>query len=69
MIERVMLERGVSTGIQASSMRGMPTSPSTTHGDGPSHERRTKHKDDLANTKLIPSILPAYLPPLSSAIK
>jgi hypothetical protein len=27
-----------------------------------------KHRDDIANAKLIPSILPAYLPPLSGAI-
>jgi hypothetical protein len=29
MIERVMLERGVSIGVQASSMRGLQASPST----------------------------------------
>jgi hypothetical protein len=58
----------MSKGIQASSTRTMQASPSTAHGDGPSHERRTKHKDDLVNAKLILSILPAYLPPLSSTI-
>jgi hypothetical protein len=45
-------------------------SPSTARA-GPSRpvdEKRTKHKDDLANAKLIPSILPAYIPPLSGAI-
>jgi hypothetical protein len=29
MTERVMSERGVSTGVQASSMRGLSASPST----------------------------------------
>jgi hypothetical protein len=29
---------------------------------------RTKHKDDMANVNLVPSILPAYIPPLSGAI-
>jgi hypothetical protein len=29
---------------------------------------RTKHRDDLVNAKLIPSILPAYIPPLSGAM-
>jgi hypothetical protein len=68
MIERVM---SMSTGIQASSTRGMPASPSTTCGAGPSRpsdEKRTMHKDDLVNAKLIPTILPTYLPPLSGEI-
>jgi len=63
-----MTKRGVSTGIQASSRRGLSTSPFTAHGDVPSRERWTKHKDDLANVKLILSILLAYLPSLSNAI-
>jgi hypothetical protein len=70
MTERVMSERGVSIGVQASSTKGLPASPSTTR-DGPSHpvdEKRTKHKDDLANAKLISGILPTYLPPLSITI-
>ena len=43
MIERVMSERGVSIGVQASSMRGLSTSLSTTRV-GPSclvDEKRT----------------------------
>jgi hypothetical protein len=66
MTERVM---SMSTGVQASSTRGLPASPSTAHGAGPSRpsdEKRTKHRDDLANAKLIPTILPTYLPPLSA---
>jgi hypothetical protein len=35
MTERVMSERGVSTGVQASLMRGLATSPSTARA-GPS---------------------------------
>jgi hypothetical protein len=68
MTERVMSERGVSIGIQASSTRGLSASPSTAHRARPSHERKTKHKDDLANAKLIMSILPTYLSPLSDTI-
>jgi hypothetical protein len=70
MTERVMSERGLSTGVQASSMRGLPASPSTARAgpSRPADEKRTKHRDDLANAKLIPSILPAYLPPLSDTI-
>jgi hypothetical protein len=31
-------------------------------------ERRTKHKYDIANTNLVPSILPAYIPPMRGVI-
>jgi hypothetical protein len=68
MTERVM---SMSIGVQASSMRGLPASPSTAHGarpSRPSDEKRTKHRDDLANAKLIPSILPTYIPPLSGTV-
>jgi hypothetical protein len=34
----------------------------------PVDEKQTKHKDDIMNSKLIPHILPTYLPPLSGAI-
>jgi hypothetical protein len=71
MIERVMPERGLSTGVQESSMRVLPTSPSTARGAGPSRpldEKRTKNRDDLVNSNSIMSILPTYLPPLSGAI-
>jgi hypothetical protein len=58
MIERVML---MSVGVQASSTRMVQASPLTAHGAGPSWpstEKRNKHKYDLANAKLIPSIFP-----------
>jgi hypothetical protein len=68
--ERVMSERGLSTSLQESSMRGVKASSSTTRAGTyrAGTERRTKHKDDMANTKLVPSILPTYIPPLSGAI-
>jgi hypothetical protein len=70
MTERVMSERGLSTGLQASSMRGLLASPSTSQArpSRPADEKRTKHKDNLMNSKLISSILPAYLPRLSDTI-
>jgi hypothetical protein len=71
MAERVMSERRIYVGVQASSTGGVQASPSTTHGAGPSRtmtETRTKHRDDIANAKMIPCILPIYIPPLSSKI-
>jgi hypothetical protein len=68
MNERVM---SMSIGVQASSTRGLPSSPSTARRAGPSRpsdEKRTKHRDDIANAKLIPAILPTYIPPLSDTI-
>jgi hypothetical protein len=67
MTERVMLGWGLSTGVQASSTRNMQASPSTAQVglSRPVHEKWTKHKGDLANSKLISSIIPAYIPPLS----
>jgi hypothetical protein len=70
MTERVMSKRGLSTSVQASSTRGLPASPSIARAgpSRPSDEKRTKNRDDLMNAKLISSILPTYIPPLSSAI-
>jgi hypothetical protein len=68
MTERVM---SMSMGVQASSTRGLPASPSTDRGaepSQPSDEKRTKHRDDLENAKLISTILPAYIPALSGAV-
>jgi hypothetical protein len=67
-----MSEIRMSAAVQASSIGGVQDSPSTSHGAGTSRimkEMRMKHRDDLANAKLIPSILPAYIPPLSGAVK
>jgi hypothetical protein len=69
--EKIMSERRMSAGVQASSTGGVQASPSTAHRAGTSRivtETRTKHRDDIVNAKLILSILPAYLPPLSGAI-
>jgi hypothetical protein len=66
-----MSERRMSVGVQASSTGGFQASPSTVHGAGTSRiatRTRTKHRDDIVNAKLILSILPAYLTPLSDAI-
>ena len=66
-----MFERVIYVGVQASSTRGVQASPSTAHGSGPSRpttEKRTKHRDDLANAKLISTILLDYIPPLVSAV-
>jgi hypothetical protein len=66
-----MAEKVMFVGAQASSMRGVQASPSTSHGSGPSRpatEKRTKHRDDLANLKLIPTILPDYIPPLAGEV-
>jgi hypothetical protein len=55
--EKVMSERRMSAGVQASSTGGVQASPSTAHGAGTSRtttETRTKHRDDIANAKLIP---------------
>jgi hypothetical protein len=67
----LMAERVMPTGVQASSTRGVQASPSTACISGPSRaadEKITKHRDDLVNTKLIPSILPDYIPPLAGAV-
>jgi hypothetical protein len=67
----LMAEKVMSTGIQASSTRGVQASPSTARRSGPSRptaEKRTKHRDDLANVKLILTILPDYIPPLAGAV-
>jgi hypothetical protein len=49
--------------VQASLLTARGAGPSR-----PSEEKRTKHRDDLANVKLIPSILPDYILPLAGAV-
>jgi hypothetical protein len=64
----LMTERVMSIGVQDSLTLGVQASPSTTYGSRPSRVavgKRTKHRDDLANTKLIPSIPPDYIPSLA----
>jgi hypothetical protein len=67
----MMAESVMFTGVQDSLMRGVQASLSTAHGSRPSQptiEKRTNQRDDLANTKLIPTILPDYIPPLDDAV-
>jgi hypothetical protein len=70
--EKFMSERRMSTGVQESSTGGVQASPSTARRVGTSRittETRMKHRDDLTNDRLIPSILPMYIRPLSGAVK
>jgi hypothetical protein len=67
----LMIERIMSASIQVSSTRGVQASPSTARGFGlsrPIVEKRTKHRDDLENVKMIPTILPDYFLPLADVV-
>jgi hypothetical protein len=67
----LMAERVMSIGVQDSLMQGVQASLSTACRSEPSciaDEKITKHKYDLANVKLIPSVLPDYIPPLSGEV-
>jgi len=71
MAERVMSERRMSAGVQASSTGGVQASLSTIHRAWPSRtmtKTRPNHRDNIANAKLIPRILLIYIPPLSGNI-
>jgi hypothetical protein len=70
-LKKFMDDKAMSEGIQASSTRGLQASPSTGCRSGhvnPATEKRSKHRDDLANAKQIPSVLPDYIPPLAGAV-
>jgi hypothetical protein len=66
----LMAEKFMSVGIQASSMGGLQASPSTAQdlSSRTATEKRSKHHDDLANAKQIPSVLPDYIPPLAGVV-
>jgi hypothetical protein len=67
----LMAKKLMSVGIQASSTRGVKASSSTARRFGPSQpttEKRTKHRDDLENVKLILTILPDYISSLASTV-
>jgi hypothetical protein len=67
----LIAERVMSTGVQASLTRGVKASLLSARGSRPSRVadvKRTKHQDDLANAKLIPSILPDYIPPPANVV-
>jgi hypothetical protein len=70
-LKKFMADKAMSEGVQASSTRGLQASPSTgcrSKCANPATEKRSKHRDDLANAKQIPSILPDYIPPLAGAV-
>jgi hypothetical protein len=63
----LMMEKVMSRGFQASSMRGVQASSSTARGSRSpwaTIEKQTKNCDDMENVKLIPSILLDYISPL-----
>jgi hypothetical protein len=67
----IMTEKVMLVGVQDSSMRGVQASSSTSRGFRPSRavtEKISKHRDDLENVNLLPSILPKYIPPLASVV-
>jgi hypothetical protein len=67
----LMVEKVMSARFQASSTRGVQASLLTARGSRPSRaaiEKINKHHDDLANAKLIPSILLEYIPPLAGVV-
>jgi hypothetical protein len=71
MNKRVMSERVMFVVVQVLLTRGVQASPSTTCRARPSRpttEKRTKHRDDLENVKLILTILPNYILPLADAV-
>jgi hypothetical protein len=69
----LMTEREMSNSasVQYSSARTVQSSPSTARRVGPSRpsaEKRTKHKDNLVNANLIPTILPNHILPLAGGV-
>jgi hypothetical protein len=61
----------MSGSIQASSTRGVQASLSTARKFRPSRvvtENRTKHRDDLENSKLILTIFPDCIPPMVGTV-
>jgi hypothetical protein len=67
----LVTEKVIFVGVQASLTRGVQASPSTTRRSIPSRvvtDKRTKHRDELANDKLLPSIMPEYIPLLAGVV-
>jgi hypothetical protein len=70
-LKNFMADKAMSKGLQTSSTRGLQASPLTRHFLGyvnPTTEKQSKHRDDLANVKQIPSVLPDYIPPLAGMV-
>jgi hypothetical protein len=60
-----MVEEIMFAGSQALSTIGFKSSPSTTRRSNLTvTKKRSKHRDDLAKEKFIPSVLYDYIPPL-----
>jgi hypothetical protein len=65
----IMGERVMYVGIQVSSTGGFQESPSNgCCSIQTMTEQQRKHRDDLANAKQIPLVLPEYIPPLDSTV-
>jgi hypothetical protein len=67
----LMTQKVMSIGAQASSKRGVQASLSIARRSRPSVaavKKRTKHQYELENEKLIPTILPDYIPPLANTV-
>jgi hypothetical protein len=70
-LKKLMADRPISKGVQASSTSELQASPLTGHHYGrvnPGTKQRSKHRDDLANVKQILLILPEYIPPLAGDV-
>jgi hypothetical protein len=70
-LKKFMADKAIYEGVQASSTKGLQASPLIGRRSGhtnPTTEQRSKHHDDLANTKQISSILPDYIPNLAGPI-
>jgi hypothetical protein len=70
-LKKFMVDRAMYEGVKASSTRGLHASPSIAQCsscDNVTTEKQSKHRDDLANVKQIPSILLDYIPPLTGTV-
>jgi len=64
----LMNERVIYVGIQASSNGVLQASPSARQRFVHTAEKRSKHRNDMANMKQISSVLPDYIPQLDGAV-
>jgi len=64
----LMAERVMFVGIQASSDGLLQASPLIRWHSGHTTEKRSKHRDNLANAKKIPLVLLEYIPPLAGIV-
>jgi hypothetical protein len=64
----LMTKKVMPVGIRPSLNGGLQESPLTGRHSGRTIEKRSKYRDDLANTKQIPLVLPDYIPHLVSMV-